>query len=666
VSGPFIFDDVVAIIENESLRAWWRLGHVLTPARELPTAGRPLVNLSFAINYALGGLHVAGYHLVNIVLHVLCGLLLFGLVKRTLALPALADRWAGRAPTVAFTSAALWTLHPLNTEAVNYLTERTELMMALCYLLTLYAGCRAWRAAHAWRWYAVALVACVAGMACKETMVTAPVAVVLYDRVFLFASWRDAWRARWRWYVGLASSWALLGALLWSGPRVHSAGFGTGVSPWTYALNQTVMLTRYLWLMVWPRSLVINYGTPESLTITDVLPYVLLIGILLAVTIVALIKAPRPGFLAAFACLTLAPTSSLIPIATEVGAERRMYLPLVALVTLVVCGVTVAMEYYLTRPAPNHWPRRNTRLTARLGALLGVVTAVTLASWTALRNREYRSSVELSRVTLARHPTSTAHFMLGAELSILGSTRKRSASFAPRCSARRAPATSSASICSSRADSTRRLTNSAPLFEINRCGLEAVSARQVLGQALAKRQRWPEAIAQLQQVLQMYPSPVQRLAATGLLADAWYRQRAYGDAIRWYRTYLARQPADVEALTNLAISLTATDQLPEALPLFRRAADLDPSNAACAINLANALADSGQYEEAIAAAQRAITLRPDQPAAYDVLGRSLAAQGNWVDAANTFGRALQLAPRDPEALEALNKLQAAGADRRAP
>src|SRR5205085_507201 len=69
LAGPFVFDDIATILENGQIRQWWRLGSVLQPERELPTAGRPLVNLSFAINYATGGLEVVGYHVVNVVLH---------------------------------------------------------------------------------------------------------------------------------------------------------------------------------------------------------------------------------------------------------------------------------------------------------------------------------------------------------------------------------------------------------------------------------------------------------------------------------------------------------------------------------------------------------------------------------------------------------------------
>src|SRR5262249_22671946 len=137
LSGPFVFDDQLAIVGNQTIREWWRLGSVLFPERELPTAGRPLVHLSFAFNYALGGLDVAGYHLVNIALHLAVGLLVFGLVRRTLLLPRLKERFARNAQHVAGAIALVWSVHPLNTEAVNYVTQRTELMMGLCYLLTM-------------------------------------------------------------------------------------------------------------------------------------------------------------------------------------------------------------------------------------------------------------------------------------------------------------------------------------------------------------------------------------------------------------------------------------------------------------------------------------------------------------------------------------------------
>src|SRR5262249_27953133 len=142
-SGPFVFDDVASVVENRQIREWWNVGGLLMSERELPVAGRPLVNASFAFNYALGGLDVRGYHAWNVAVHLACALLLFALVRRTLEQPVLRDRFASRAPDLAFAVALLWVLHPLNTEAVDYVTQRTESMMALFYLATLIASSRA-------------------------------------------------------------------------------------------------------------------------------------------------------------------------------------------------------------------------------------------------------------------------------------------------------------------------------------------------------------------------------------------------------------------------------------------------------------------------------------------------------------------------------------------
>src|SRR5204863_6628721 len=72
VSNPFVFDDSESIVDNEHIRHLWDVASLLLPERETPLAGRPVVNVSFAINYAMGALNVAGYHIVNIAVHVLC------------------------------------------------------------------------------------------------------------------------------------------------------------------------------------------------------------------------------------------------------------------------------------------------------------------------------------------------------------------------------------------------------------------------------------------------------------------------------------------------------------------------------------------------------------------------------------------------------------------
>jgi protein O-mannosyl-transferase len=84
LSAPFIFDDQTSILNNSQIRRLWPPTVPLSPGRETPVAGRPIVNLTFAINYAAGGLDVRGYRLTNLAIHLLAALTLFGVVHRTL------------------------------------------------------------------------------------------------------------------------------------------------------------------------------------------------------------------------------------------------------------------------------------------------------------------------------------------------------------------------------------------------------------------------------------------------------------------------------------------------------------------------------------------------------------------------------------------------------
>ena len=646
LKGPFVFDDLVAIVDNQSIRDWLRLGHVVFPERELPTAGRPLVNLSFAFNYATGGLNVTGYHLVNIALHITCALVIVGIIRRTLELPG-ARSAPNRSLEIAFATALLWTVHPLNTEPVDYVTQRSELMMALFYLVTIYAAVRAATAAASSRWSAMAVLGCAAGTLSKESMATAPLMVALYDRVFLFESFTDALKTRSRLYIGLVASWIVAAAVMWSGPRVHSAGFSSGVTPWTYLLNQAVMITRYLRLAIWPRDLVSNYGWPVPLTLRDVFPYGLFVIALIAVVVAALARRPRWGFLGAWFFITLAPTSSIVPIATEVGAERRMYLPLIALIAWLVLIVA--------------WVAERGGRRGRLAALAGLaLVSAGLGTATLLRNQEYRTALVLARTSVERHPSSVAHHVLATELILAGDHEQARAQLREALpGAPRAHYTLGVELLRDGQDEAAA-TELETFLREEPLLLEAVQARQLLGRALARQEKWSDAIDQYQQVLRMNPSDHIRIETQMFLGEALSVAGRCEEAVTALTEYLTARPDDVAALNVLGICYLALDRPDDAVGKFTRAVTIDPADGVSQRNLANALFDRGDADAAAPHAEQAARLRVNDPDAWDLLGRVSAVRGHLQDAQAHFERALQIDPGFTDArqhLQALGKLR---------
>jgi protein O-mannosyl-transferase len=561
LSAPFVFDDRGTIVDNRTIEHIWSR-EVFSAPHETPVAGRPVVNISFALNYAIDGRRVEGYRLTNIGIHVLCALALFGVAWRT-SLPV----------NVALAVALLWALHPLNSEAVNYVTQRTESLMALFYLLTLYCARRAYgeSARHGW-WEAAAVLACTLGMASKESMVTAPLAVVLYDRVFLFDSLRAAVRSRARLYLGLAATWGLLAALVASAPRNLSAGFTAhDADPWTYLLNQAVMITRYLRLSVWPRGLVLYYGWPLPLTLADVLPQALFVLGLLALTAVALYRRPRVGILGLWFFLTLAPTSSILPIATEVGAERRMYVPLMALVVLAVVGLS-----------------HRSLVWGRGRALVLTTVAALLAAGTYARTTEYASSLKLAQTTHERWPTPASHSMLGTELAAAGQFT----------------------------EAETHLRVAAPVHP---------PAQYYLGTVLHAQGRQSEAIEHFRTFIASQPPELDQVeTARRLLADALTKEGRLDEAAVEYRAVLARHPDDGQALVQLGQIALRQQRFDEAIDVFRRGSAARPGDANALVSLGIAYASTGRLDEAIAAFEKAVAIDPQNRHAQQNLARARA------------------------------------------
>jgi hypothetical protein len=277
--GGFVFDDILSTVKNPTIRHWSTA--FFPPHRTgFTVEGRPFLNVTLALNWAISGAQVWSYHLLNLLIHLAAGLTLLGILRRVVS------------PAAAAVVALLWVTHPLQTESVAYIVQRAESLMGLFYLLSLYCFIRAAESGSrvpSWRFGVGCVAACWLGMSTKENMVSAPVIILLFDRAFISGSIRAAWRCHRRIYLGLFSSWLWLALLvLGTGNRGHTSGFGSGISVAQYWPTQLPAIAHYLRLVFWPAPLIFDYGTQWVTDGTRLIVPSVLVGGLLIVTLAGL------------------------------------------------------------------------------------------------------------------------------------------------------------------------------------------------------------------------------------------------------------------------------------------------------------------------------------------------------------------------------------------
>ncbi|MEO7144539.1 MAG: tetratricopeptide repeat protein [Bryobacteraceae bacterium] len=296
--GSFHFDDY-SLFSNPVLAShagWWEVWK--------PFQTRPLTWFTFWLSEQFGGRNPVGYHAVNLALHFAAILLLFDALSRMLS------------PRAALVATALFAIHPLQAEAVNYIFARSTLLAAVLCLASL----DTWVRGHRWiavMWFATALAA-------KEECAAFPIFLLLLHLVFS--------RAR-RELPPLAAMFVLsiaAGARLLLATKVtpgSAAGFAAGLSPWSYFAAQGIVILRYLRLLIVPWGFTVDPAISPAAEWLAMLAWAA-IAALAAIAFLPRWRA-RAGFWFLAGLILLSPTSAIVPVA-DLAADRRMYLPMIA------------------------------------------------------------------------------------------------------------------------------------------------------------------------------------------------------------------------------------------------------------------------------------------------------------------------------------------------
>ncbi len=609
---PFQFDDPTNITDNPLVRnirnfeGW-----------DVLAQSRSLTNLTLALNFRFHGTEVAGYHIVNILIHIINALLVYSLVTLLFRTPALLQSSSKKhVGVIALFSALLFVSHPVQTGAVTYIVQRLASLATLFFLTSVSAYLNSRLAAEGRRsnrvsyfWYAVSLASAVLAMKSKETAFTLPIVICLSEFLFFTG--------------GLRKRIAFLLPFLLTMLIIPFSLFGTGrplgdmvgdVSKVTrletnlprteYLFTEFRVIVTYLRLLLFPVNQNLDYDYPVFQSFFDV-PVLLSFLLLASIFGWALFllhrdrRSPSERRLVAFGILwffiALSVESSVIPIA-DVIFEHRLYLPSV--------GFLVAATVLLFRGVGKL--RFRHAVAALIVALSLAVVAFSGLAYA--RNTVWQSEVSLWQDVIAKSPIKARPYN-GLGLAFLN------------------------------------------LHEYERaieCFAKAISlnpsygtALNNLGSAFYLSGRYDQAVEAQTRAIALQPENAifrdNRGLAFAALGD---HERAMDD----YDKAIALNPSYAKAYHNIGLILHRRGLYAEAIERYTKAISLDPADSTFRGNRGLAYAEIGDYDKAIADFTQALFLRPDNVQAYSGRGEVYLRQQRYGEAVTDLTEALSLDP----------------------
>ncbi len=535
-------------------------------------------------------------------------------------------RFIKAAQVLGFLTALLWAVHPVQSETVVYVTQRTELMVGFFYFAVFYCALRYWSAPNNSNrniWLSLAILASFAGAACKEVMAAAPLLVLLFQRTFITGSFAKALRSAWPLYTGLFASWLLLLWLNYDRPRAESAGFDIGIPAYVWWFTQAKLLCIYLKLLVWPWPLHIRYLTPYIKTFAQAWPWLLMTATLMVATAVLVWRRRPTGFVAHWVFLILSPTM-IVPIVTEVGAERRMYLPLAA-----IAALFITLLYWLAEKVRSRSTRgaRVASVHARRIASVAIPCGLLAIAWSLVDGHRisaynsgdanlWQEDVDTQLDNFAECDSSGVGLLKSGQfLGALGMFNR----------------------------SLQLNPNSATAYDN-------------LGLALAQLGRANEAIKQQEMALRLQPNDAQFHNDLGLsLVKAGRRQ----DALEQFHEAIKLNPEMADPYFNMGLADIQSGDLAHARENFEQALRLAPDHAEASGNLGAVLAQLGKTEDAVRLLQEAVARKPDNDLARNNLGNVYLQSGKLPEAIAQYEATLKLRPNNPRAWANLAEAYAA-------
>jgi tetratricopeptide (TPR) repeat protein len=644
--NSFHFDDLPSILEKPWIRGLDKIPQFL--GKENSLFLRPLVILSFNINYAISEFEVWSYHLFNIIFHAIATLLVYQLARK--ALNFMEDFSSQkRFAVLPFFAAMLFALHPLNTQSVTYISSRSSIMVTVCYLSALilfFDGFKKWKQTgqKAWAYFIGSGIFFFLGGLSKEIIVTFPAMLFLVHFYFISRETLKAWIATYAKWIFLLA----IPLLTFVGYKQFAAG---GLLPassaylksGTWFLTQTsVVPFEYFRKMLFPFNMNIDIDFPvlnNWLQPTHWLGIVALgifvfFWIRISTRVSETVEVGRRfvGFGMAWILLTLLPTSSFIPL-LDVAVEHRTYLPMVGLVFLMAGGFSCILEFLPATKLINY---------------CAVLILIFFSLGVMVRNQDWKDEVTLWSDAKMKSPNLVRPYNnVGEAYDKLGKYDEAIVEF----------------------EGALKL-NPNYFFGLNN-----------LGNIYGKQRKLPEAIEYIKRALKQKPdySPAHYNLArafhlTGKRQEAaesyresiksnpFFEQAFYNlaflamelslfdEALENFEKFLSMQPNHSKAHYGAGNALMMKGQLDLALTEYRKSAQLDPTFAVPYLNIANIQMQTKNIPAAIENFEKALSINPAMPAVHLNLGMVYHQfQRNTEKALGHLKESLRLAPNQQRA-----------------
>ncbi len=610
-SVPFLFDDFPNITQNNKIRF---LSNYLNLS-----GTRYIGELSFALNYYFGELEVFGYHLVNIIIHILNGILVWWLVNLIFKTPVM--RRAVISPqtgsVIAITASLIFVSHPIQTQAVTYIVQRLASLATLFYLLSVVLFLK-WRLSPGFGYrvvlYLLSLLSVVLAMKTKEMSFTIPFIIILCE----FAFFRDRLK---RVYLLIPYILTILiipltimsigsdkplGDIV--GDLSEASRDTEGISRGDYLLTQFRVIVTYIRLLFLPVNQNLDYDYPvyHSLFIPVVFLSFLFLLFIIGVGVYLLIRSVRSGncyaLFASFGIfwffITLSIESSIIPI-KDVIFEHRLYLPAVGAVMAFSSAVLYGLE---------HWKSRRGTDTIVTAYVFIFIIVVLLSFATYQRNWTWRDEITLWMDVVAKSPLKARGY--------------NNLAFAY--------------------DNQGRIDKAVEEYKTAvKLKPDYVDAHNNLGLAYDKQGRIEEAMEEYKAAIRLKPDNVNAYNNLGL---AYVNQGRIEEAVEEYKTAIRLKPDYLKAHNNLGIAYDKQGRVEEAVEEYKTAIRLKPDTANAYNNLGIAYDKQGRVDEAVEEYKTAIRLKPDYVKAHNNLGLAYAKQGRIDKAIEEYRIAIKIAP----------------------